>query len=98
MAKGDIPGGMTFKLDISAIQKWLAAWQRYPKVYFGRFSTFFDILGTICSVDCIHYTAYSAILGSGGFEPSKAEPTDLQRPRFAPYKPIQCYLVLFYSI
>jgi hypothetical protein len=32
MAKGDIPGGMTFKLDISAMQKWLAAWQRYPKV------------------------------------------------------------------
>jgi hypothetical protein len=32
-------------------------------------------------------------LGSGGFEPSKAEPTDLQRPRIAPYKSIQRYLV-----
>ena len=32
MAKGEIPGGLTLGIDVSAMQTWLTAWKLYPFV------------------------------------------------------------------
>jgi hypothetical protein len=32
MAKGSIPGGLTLRLELDSMIKWLAAWKQYPKV------------------------------------------------------------------